>query len=193
MKTQLIISIKILLVFTIITGIIYPLFITGISQLAFPYKANGSLIIQKKQIIGSELVGQNFTNDIYFWSRPSAINYNPLPSGGSNYGMTSQILQDKAFDEKLMFTKKNHLSAGIKIPNEMIFSSASGLDPHISVEAAKLQVKRIALARNTDENTINAIIDDFKDDRQFLILGEKRINVLKLNLELDRQNKEIKQ
>jgi potassium-transporting ATPase KdpC subunit len=189
MKTQLIISIKILVVFTILTGIIYPLIITGISQLAFPHKSNGSLIIQQKQIVGSELIGQNFTNDIYFWPRPSAINYNPLPSGGSNYGMTSQVLQDKAFNEKLMFTKKNHLSAGIIIPNEMIFSSASGLDPHISVEAAKLQVKRIALARNIDEKQVLEIISKIKENRQFFLLGEPRINVLLLNLELDKDFK----
>jgi len=189
MKTQLIISIKILLVFTIITGIFYPLIITGISQLAFPHQANGSLIIQKKQIIGSELIGQNFTNDMYFWSRPSAIHYNPLPSGGSNYGMTSQILQDNAFNEKLMFTKENHLSAGIKIPNEMIFSSASGLDPHISVEAAILQVKRIASARNIDEKLIFELLNRLEENRQYFVLGEPRINVLLLNLELDKDFK----
>jgi potassium-transporting ATPase KdpC subunit len=189
MKTQIIISIKLLLVFTVLTGILYPLFITGIAQLTFHSKANGSLLIKDNQIIGSKLIGQNFSSDKYFWPRPSASGYNPLPSGGSNYGMTSQILKDKSFNQKYMFIQKNHLPIGTIIPQEMIYSSASGLDPHISVEAAKLQVNRISKARNIDENQILQLIAKFKVKRQFYILGEERINVLLMNIELDKLNK----
>jgi potassium-transporting ATPase KdpC subunit len=186
MKPQIIISIKILLVFTVLTGIIYPLFITGISQLTFPVKANGSWIIKGNRIIGSNLIGQSFSSDKYFWPRPSAISYKPLPSSGSNYGMTSQILKDKSYQEEQLFIQKNHLSNGIKIPKEMIYSSASGLDPDISVEAAKLQVKRVAMARNIKESQIFSLIESLKNERQFFILGEQRINVLMLNIELDK-------
>jgi potassium-transporting ATPase KdpC subunit len=186
MKTQIIISIKILLVFTVLTGIIYPLLITGIAQLAFPTKANGSLIFNDNQIIGSKHIGQNFSSNKYFWPRPSAINYNPLPSGGSNYGMTSQILKDKSFNTKLSFILKNQLPIGTKIPNEMIYASASGLDPDISVEAAKLQVIRISKERNINKNQILQLIDRLKEYRQFYLLGEERINVLLLNIELDK-------
>jgi potassium-transporting ATPase KdpC subunit len=189
MKTQLIISIKILLVFTVLTGIIYPLFITGIAQSAFPSKANGSLMIVNNQLIGSELIGQDFNSDKYFWPRPSVINYNPLPSGASNYGMTSEVLKDKSFKNRLSFTLKNKLPIGTILPGEMIYSSASGLDPHISVEAAKLQVNRISKERNIDKNQILQLIAKLKEDRQFYILGEERINVLLINLELDKLNK----
>jgi len=189
MKSQIIISTKILLVFTVLTGIIYPLFITGIAQLAFHSKANGSLLIENNQIIGSKLIGQNFSSDKYFWPRPSAIGYNPLPSGGSNYGMTSQILKDKSFNQKFMFIQKNHLSFGTNIPHEMIYSSASGLDPDISVEAAKLQVNRISKLRNIDKNQILQLIAKLKLKRQFYMLGEERINVLLMNIELDKLNK----
>jgi potassium-transporting ATPase KdpC subunit len=189
MKSQIIISIKILLVLTVLTGIIYPLFITGIAQMAFHTQANGSLLIKDNQIVGSKLIGQNFSSDKYFWPRPSAIGYNPLPSGGSNYGMTSQILKDKSIKQKFMFIQKNHLPFGSKIPVEMIYSSASGLDPDISVEAAKLQANRIAQARNINENQILHLIDKLKGKRQFYILGEERINVLLMNIELDKLNK----
>jgi potassium-transporting ATPase KdpC subunit len=189
MKTQIIISIKILLVFTVLTGIIYPLIITGIAQLTFPTYANGSLVIKDKQIIGSEIIGQNFSGDKYFWPRPSAVNYNPLPSGGSNYGMTSQVLKDKSFENRLSFTIKNKLAIGTILPGEMIYSSASGLDPHISVDAAKLQVSRISRERNMDKNQILQLIAKLKENRQFYILGEERVNVLLLNIELDKLNK----
>jgi K+-transporting ATPase ATPase C chain len=185
MKNHILISIKMLLLMTVLTGIIYTLFITGISQLIFPKKANGSII----QNVGSELIGQKFTSEKYFWSRPSATDYNPLPSGGSNLGMTSKTLQDKTLAITNYFTVKNEISKISIIPNEMIFSSASGLDPHISIEAANLQVKRIANARNIDETQIVQIITKLKENRQFFILGEERINVLLLNLELDKLSK----
>ncbi len=171
-----------LLLMTVFTGLIYTMFITGISQLFFREKANGSII----QHVGSELIGQKFTSDKYFWSRPSATDYNPLPSGGSNLGMTSKALQNNALANTSNFRAKNELSESTIVPNEMIFSSASGLDPHISVQSANLQVKRIAKARNINESAIVQLIANLKENRQFLFLGEERINVLLLNLELDK-------
>ncbi len=185
MKNHILVAIKMLLLMTVFTGLIYTLFITGISQLVFPKKANGSII----QNIGSEFIGQKFTSDKYFWSRPSATDYNPLPSGGSNLGMTSKKLQDTALAITNHFAVKNEIPKNSTIPNEMIFSSASGLDPHISIQAANLQVKRIAKARNISESQILQIITQLKENRQFFILGEERINVLLLNLELDKLSK----
>ena len=135
MKT-LIISLKIFLFFTVLTGIIYPLLITGIAQIVFPAKANGSLIDKDNQIIGSELIGQQFDSVIYFTSRPSAISYNPLPSGGSNYGLTNTKLKNLVAERKKQFIAFNQLDSLTEIPSEMLFASASGLDPHISAKGS---------------------------------------------------------
>lgn len=170
---------------TVLTGIIYPLFITGLAQLVFPAKANGSLILKNDTIVGSGLIGQKFTSDRYFWSRPSAIDYNPVPSGGTNFGMTSQTLKTKTETEIQSFLQRNYLPENTEIPNEMIFASASGLDPHISAQATRLQIKRIAKARNADEGIILRLVDRFVEDRQCFFLGQERVNVLLLNLELD--------
>lgn len=170
---------------TVLTGIIYPLFITGLAQLVFPAKANGSMVVKNGEIVGSGLIGQKFTSDRYFWPRPSATDYNPLPSGGTNFGMTSQTLKTKTEAEIQSFIQNNYLPANTEIPNEMVFASASGLDPHISVQAARLQIKRIAKGRNADEGIILRLVDRFIEDRQCFILGQERVNVLLLNLELD--------
>ena len=193
MKT-LIISLKIFLFFTVLTGIIYPLLITGIAQLVFPEKANGSLIERDKKMIGSSLIGQQFDSTIYFSSRPSAIAYNPLPSGGSNYGLTNKKLKNLVDERKKHFISYNQLDSIINIPSEMLFSSASGLDPHISPEAALLQVERVAHARNFDSNKKNELkqlITGLTENYQLGCLGEKRINVLKLNIELDKLEQNI--
>jgi len=187
MKT-LIISLKIFLFFTVLTGIIYPLFVTGIAQAIFPYKANGSLIVKDNQVFGSELIGQQFDSAIYFTSRPSAVSYNPLPSGGSNYGLTNQKLKNLVEARKHQFLTFNNLDSLTVIPSEMLFASASGLDPHISPKAAVLQVDRIAKARNFDKAQKQKLVECVKDNieaPQFLFLGESRINVLALNLKLD--------
>jgi potassium-transporting ATPase KdpC subunit len=187
MKT-LIISFKILLVFTILTGVIYPLFITGIAQLALPAKANGSLIVKDGKIIGSELIGQKFDSSIYFWSRPSAIDYNPIPSCGSNFGPTSEKLKKQVTDRRISFVGNNSVTDSLKIPKEMIFASASGLDPHISPEAAQMQVNRVAKARHLNElqkNRLNTLVNSLIEFPQFGIFGERRINVLQLNLRTD--------
>jgi potassium-transporting ATPase KdpC subunit len=190
MKT-LIISLKIFLFFTVLTGIIYPLFITGIAQVIFPHKANGSLITINNKIVGSELIGQKFDTTIYFTSRPSATDYNPLPSGGSNYGLTSTKLKQQVEGRKQQFIAFNALDSTKYIPSEMLFASASGLDPNISKEAAMLQVNRVAKARKFNSNQKQRLIQYVKSQTempQFLILGEERVNVLLLNLSLDKIN-----
>jgi len=188
MKT-LIISLKIFLFFTVLTGIIYPLFVTGIAQVIFPFKANGSIIVKNNQVIGSELIGQQFDTAIYFSSRPSAVSYHPLPSGGSNYGLTNSKLKKLVQERKDQFITFNQLDSHTEIPSEMLFASASGLDPHISPEAALLQVDRISKGRHFNAIQKQKLADCVKHNTegpQFLFLGEERINVLVLNLELDR-------
>lgn len=188
MKT-LITSLKIFLFLTVLTGIIYPLFVTGIAQIVFPYNANGSLIIKDNKAIGSELIGQQFDNAIYFTSRPSAVSYNPLPSGGSNYGVTNAKLKQQVDERKRQFIAFNQLDSLTVIPSEMLFASASGLDPHISQKAALLQVNRIANARNFNDIQKQKLVQCIKsqtDAPQFLVLGEERVNVLLLNFELDK-------
>ena len=185
------IALKFLLVMIILTGIIYPLVMTGIAQVAFPSKSNGSLIIKDGKVIGSELIGQKFDSTIYFWSRPSAIGYNPVPSGASNYGPTSDTLRKLVNARKEYFAKNNSVSNLTDVPLEMIFASGSGLDPHISPAAAQFQIERIALARHFDNSQKQKLVETVKsltENPQFLILGEERINVLKLNIELDKIN-----
>lgn len=187
MKT-LIISLKIFLFFTILTGIIYPLLITGIAQVVFPAKANGSLVARGGEKAGSVLIGQQFNSPLYFSSRPSAVGYNPLPSGGSNYGLTNMKLKKFADSCKRQFITFNQLDSLAIIPSEMIFASASGLDPHISPAAALLQIDRIARARNFNAIQKQKLVQSIKDlsePPQFLCLGEERINVLLLNLATD--------
>ncbi len=182
------IALRIFLFFTILTGILYPLFVTGIAQLIFPGKANGSLIVKDHKTIGSELIGQKFDKAIYFSSRPSAISYNPLSSGGSNYGLTSKKLKALVSGREKQFLAFNHLDILTVIPSEMLFASASGLDPHTSPEAVLLQVDRIASARNFDDNQrrrLLQVITNLTEPPQFQCLGENRINILVLNLELD--------
>jgi potassium-transporting ATPase KdpC subunit len=188
MKT-IIISLKIFLFFTVLTGIIYPLVITGIAQLVFPAKANGSLIRINNKITGSKLIGQQFDSSIYFSSRPSAISYNPLPSGGSNFGLTNAKLKNKVNSLKKQFIAYNHLDSNTTIPSEMLFASASGVDPHISPESAFLQLNRISKARNFNKiqkQILIQLVKDLTEEPQFSIFGEKRVNVLLLNIETDK-------
>ena len=188
MKTQTIIAIRFLLVMTILTGIIYPFFMTGVAQLIFPSKANGSLITKKGKIVGSELIGQKFDSSIYFWSRPSAIDYNPIPSGASNLGPTSEKLKEQVKERRILFATSNSIADTSVIPKEMLFASASGLDPHISPEAALLQLNRVAIARNLSDTQIQQVVQLIKNKTkglQFFRFGDPRINVFELNLALD--------
>ena len=188
MKTQSIIALKFLLIMTILTGLIYPLIMTGLAQVIFPSRSNGSLILKDGKVIGSELIGQKFDSSIYFWSRPSAINYNPVPSEASNYGPTSDTLKKMVESRRQSFAQMNSITDLSSVPKEMIFASGSGLDPHISPEAAYLQVERVTKARHFTVNQREKLLGKLKkltEPPQFLFLGEKRINVLILNMELD--------
>ena len=194
MKIQAVTALRFLIVMTILTGIIYPLSMTGIAQLFYPLKANGSLIKINGQIIGSELIGQKFDSSIYCWPRPSAIEYNPVPSGASNWGPTNDTLKKLSTLRHELFVKMNSLTDEMAIPAEMIFASGSGLDPHISPESALLQVNRISKARNFNGSMKEKLINKIKDlteEPQFLFLGEERINVLRLNIELNKIEENI--
>lgn len=183
------IALKIFLVFTILTGILYPLLVTGIAQVVFPHQANGSLILKDNKIIGSELIGQQFDSTIYFSSRPSAIGNNPLPSGGSNLGLTSAKLKAQVAERKNKFITFNQLDKNVEVPSEMLFASASGLDPHISPEAAELQIDRIAKARsfsNVQKQKLKSLVEKMSEAPQLTCLGESRVNVLLLNIALDK-------
>ena len=188
-------SILALVLFTLLTGIIYPFVITLIGQIIFPLEANGSIIERNNKIIGSELIGQNFSDSVYFHSRPSAINYNPMPSSASNLGLSSDLLHKQISERKQDFKQRNNIPDSILIPPDMIFASASGVDPHISVEAAKLQVNRIIKSRKLDLNevkTLNNLIDSQTEYPQFGVLGNKVVNVLVLNLKLDEESRKWK-
>ena len=172
---------------TVLLGVLYPLLITGIAQLAFPHKANGSLIEVNGTLRGSELIGQKTDSVAYFHSRPSATDYHTLPSGASNLALTNRKLYDLVQARKQKFIEENNLPKETTIPAEMLFASASGLDPHISPEAAKMQINRIAKARGfSDEQKkrLNDLVDQLTETPQYGIFGCPRVNVLKLNLEL---------
>lgn len=165
---------------TVLTGLVYPLLITGIVQLTMPKLANGSLIYEGDQIIGSALIAQNAIENRYFWPRPSAINYDPIkPSGGSNLGPTSQKLKE--------VVEKRRQKIGDQAPTELLYASGSGLDPHISLEAAYFQIPRVAKARLMDEAELKKMIDHLSEGKQFGFLGAQYVNVLILNQALDRE------
>ncbi len=178
-------SILLTIVFTVLTGVIYPLVITGISQVAFHDQANGSLLVRNGTVVGSELLAQQFTGDKYFWPRPSAGSYATVPSGASNLGPTSQALQSNVTANAAAFRTGNKLAADAPVPADMVFTSASGLDPHISPEAARLQVARVAAARGMGADQVKALVEKFVESPQWGIFGEERVNVLRLNLALD--------
>ena len=169
---------------TVLLGLIYPFMMTGISQLIFPTQANGDFVSREGVVIGSKMIGQNFEKLEYFWSRPSAISYNPQPSGGSNLAQTSVALK-QTVDERRAKLKGAHPEQTIEPPQDLLFASASGLDPHISFEAAQYQLQRVAKARGLDSAQVQKMIDGVTEGRQFGILGEKTVNVLVLNLALD--------
>lgn len=189
MWTQLRIATLMLIVMTVLTGFVYPMAVTGVAQVVFPKKANGSLIPGPDgKFLGSELIGQPFDNPKYFWGRPSATGpfpYNASSSSGSNLavGNPAQVDAIKARVAKL---RESGIPANQPIPIDLITASGSGLDPHISPEAARIQVPRIARARNLDQSTVGKLVDESVEGRQFGILGEPRVNILRLNLALDR-------
>ncbi len=177
---------RLILVMMLITGLGYPLLISVVAKIFFSDKAAGSLILRNGVVIGSELIGQNFTRPQYFWPRPSAIDYNPLPSGGSNLGPTSAALRDSIAKRQARLEAIHGRDK--EIPNDLLLSSASGLDPHISPGAARYQVDRIIKARSLDQTTKNSLynlIDRYTEYPTLGLLGYPRVNVLKLNLALD--------
>ena len=183
-------TIRMFLFLTLLTGIIYPLMITGIARLFFPSEANGSLVYVNDRLVGSALIGQSFGNDSnYFTSRPSFITYNPVSSGGSNFGLTNRKLKELFEQRKQQFIANNGLTCLQNIPPEMLFASGSGLDPHISPEAAMLQIKRVCRARHfsaEQEVLLRKKVRQETEPPQFLFLGSPRVNVLLLNLETDK-------
>lgn len=177
-----------LVVITLIGGVLYPVGVAAIGQLIWQNKSSGSLVKEDGMFVGSELIAQRFTKPEYFWSRPSASGFSALPSGATNLGPTSAKLAKQIKDRRIAISMANKVLEA-DIPMDLLTSSGSGLDPHISAAAARLQVNRIALARRLDEKgktTLVKLIDDHLEGRQWGILGEQRINVLSLNLGLDR-------
>jgi potassium-transporting ATPase KdpC subunit len=170
-------SLRIYIVLTLLTGIIYPLAMTGVAQLLFPRQANGSRLIENGKLLGSDLLAQKFDSSRYFWPRPSAGDYATVASGASNKGPTSADLK-KAIDER-------RTKFGMDAPVDLLTASGSGLDPHISPEAARLQMPRVAAARNISIEKISALVDQTIEQPQLGFLGEPRVNVLELNLALD--------
>jgi K+-transporting ATPase ATPase C chain len=180
-------AIMVFIALSVMTGIAYPLVVTGIAQVIFPHQANGSLIVQGDKTIGSELLGQSFDDPKYFWGRPSATSAFPndaSSSTGSNYGPTNPAQFD-AVKGRLEAIHKSQPDDTRAVPVELVTASASGLDPHISPAAAEFQLTRIAKARGVSEEEIRRLVATNTESRTFGLLGEPRVNVLKLNLALD--------
>lgn len=183
---------RMLLILTVLTGMVYPLFITLVGGALFPYQAAGSLEKQGDRVIGSALIGQANDNPRYFWGRPSAVGYmagsgagNLGTSGASNLGSTSKALAEAVAQRAAAFRTANGLAPDTPVPAEMLFGSGSGLDPHISPEAARLQVGRVARARGLAPERVAALVESVIERPQFGIFGQPGVNVLRLNLALD--------
>ncbi|MBD3811377.1 MAG: potassium-transporting ATPase subunit KdpC [Betaproteobacteria bacterium] len=174
-----------------ITGVVYPLTVTGIAKGLFPAEAEGSLIVENGKPVGSRLIGQNFTNPKYFWGRPSATGpmpYNASASGGSNQGPLNPALKD-AVKARIDALKASDPTQTAPVPEDLVTASGSGLDPHISPAAARWQAPRVARTRGLNVAEVNTLIDAHTEGRQFGLLGEPRVNVLTLNLALDQLGK----
>jgi K+-transporting ATPase ATPase C chain len=180
-------AVILIVLFTVLTGLLYPLLVTGIAQVVFPRQANGSFLKEGDKIVGSELIGQPFSDPKYFWGRLSATGpfaYNAGASSGSNYGPLSPALLDAA-QKRIADLKAADPQNTMPIPVDLVTASGSGLDPNVSVAAALYQIPRVARLRNMSEENLKAVVNQFTEERQLGFLGEPRVNVLKLNLALD--------
>jgi K+-transporting ATPase ATPase C chain len=189
MRRQLLPALGMLLVFTLLTGLAYPLVVTGVAQAAFHDKANGSLVKVDDKVVGSKWIGQNFTAAKYFHPRPSAAGddgYDPTSSSGSNLGPTNPDFLKTVRERVAAYRKENGLAADAKVPVDAVTASASGLDPEISVANARAQAPRVANARGLTLERVNDLVDKNTAGRSLGFLGEKGVNVLELNLALDK-------
>jgi potassium-transporting ATPase KdpC subunit len=181
-----------LLVMIVLTGIAYPLVITGLAQVFFPQQANGSLVYKNGQVVGSQLIGQNFTDPKYFQSRPSSAGkngYDATASGGSNLGPTNKDFLNSVAERANNIRQKNGLGPNQAVPSDLVTASASGLDPDITPEGALIQAPRIAKLRNLPVGAVENLVRQDTTPRQLGIFGEARVNVLRLNLDLDNLKK----
>jgi potassium-transporting ATPase KdpC subunit len=188
MRRQLVPAIVSMIVFTVVLGLVYPLIITGVAQLLWNDKADGSIIERDGQAVGSELIGQQFTEPVYFWPRPSAVGedgYDASTSGGSNLGPTNRDLFAAVEERVAAYRDANGLSDDVPVPVDAATASGSGLDPHISVANARLQAPRVAEERGAALEDVLALVEEHTEGQSFGFLGEKGVNVLELNLDLD--------
>jgi K+-transporting ATPase ATPase C chain len=186
MRSQLLPALRAVFVLTVLTGLIYPLCVTGLSQLMFRHRANGSLIVQGGRVVGSELIGQQFNDARYFWGRPSATSpaYNAGASSGSNLGPSNPALH-QAVQERIARLRAADPDNRAAIPADLVTASGSGLDPHISPAAALWQAPRVARVRGIPEAEVRNLIEQHIEHRTLGVLGEPRVNVLRLNRTLD--------
>jgi K+-transporting ATPase ATPase C chain len=184
MKKNLITSVLMTIATTVLLGIIYPLVVTGLAQVLFPKKANGQLVEVKGKVIGSRIIGQAFTGRGYFHPRPSAVSYDAANSNGSQWGPTNQKLIDRVKGDVANVEAEN---PGTPVPIDLVTASASGLDPHITPANAEFQLPRVAKERGTTLEQMRGLVAKHTEQRQFGFLGEPRVNVLEMNLELDEQ------
>ena len=187
MKNQIRPALSMFAILTVLTGLAYPLLVTGVSQVAFPQQANGSLIVHEGKPLGSALIGQSFTEPKYFWGRPSAtasVPYNAAASGGSNLGSLNPA-QKEAVEGRVKALRDADPTNAAPIPVDLVTASASGLDPHISPAAAQWQLSRVARERGLDVAEVGKLVEAHTEKRQLGLLGEARVNVLALNMALD--------
>jgi K+-transporting ATPase ATPase C chain len=184
MRRQLLPGLRMTLLLTALTGLAYPGLVTGLCRLLFPWQADGSLLLKDGRVVGSLLIGQDFTRPEYFQPRPSAVGYDAAGSGGSNLGPTSRKLADRVQTSVEKFRRENPAFAG-PIPADLVTTSASGLDPHLSPASAEAQVARVAKARGVSAEQVRELVGRFTEGRDLGFLGEPRVNVLRLNLALE--------